>query len=127
LLQSLSVVNHELYAALLVGLEHVGDSIRDDARTKFADWGSGGSPGRAASFVRAAEGFDTRVRPNTKTSAIVGVGQSIRKSRDLARRRSNFGDLMMRKALLPARNEKLDEAYLLLETEVSELLHVNWL
>jgi hypothetical protein len=32
---------------------------------------------------------------------------------------------MMRKALLPARNEKLEEGYLLLETEVGELLHLN--
>ena len=123
LLQSLSVVNHEMYQTVMLGLTKVGDNVLDDARGKFSDWGSGGSPGRTASFVKAAEGFDTRVRPMTKTSAVVTVGQSLRKSRDLPKRRSNFGDLMMRKALLPARNEKLEESYLLLETEVAELLH----
>ena len=125
LLQSLAVLDHELYDAVVAGLTKTGDAVREDATAKFATWGSGGSPGRAASFVRAAEGFDTRVRPLTSTSAVVTVGQSLRKSRDLPRRRPNFGDLMMRKALLPARNEKLEEAAAIFNTEVTELIHAN--
>ncbi len=126
-LQSLAIVDHELYGALLVGLEHVGEVVRAKSSSDFIEYGQslGGSPAKEASFVHTAEGFDTRVRPNTSTMAVLGIGQRMRKSRDLPRRRPNWGDLQMRHGLLKARAEKLEEAYGILETEVTELLHAN--
>jgi hypothetical protein len=47
----------------------------------------------------------------------------MRSSRDLLRRRPLYGSLEMRKALLPARAAKLDEAAEVLERDVVSLLH----
>ena len=118
LAQALRIVNAELYQALVAGLDKVGGVIRSDASAKFVSWGAG-RPG----VEQAAEGFRVLVRPNTSTMAIVSVGQTLRRSADMPRRRSNFGDLQMRKGLLPARTEKLPDAVAILDSEVSTLLH----
>jgi hypothetical protein len=126
LAQALRATQLDLYAALEVGLTKSGDIIRDDARQMFIQWGTGGvaaSARRGAGITKAAEGFKTLFRPNTSTMAIVSVSQTIRRSRDLHRRRSNFGDLMMRKALLPARNQDMGKVVSVLDTEVAVLLH----
>lgn len=122
LAQALRIVDAGLFEAVTAGLKEVGEVIRRDASARFVDYGSNGNEGRAASFAKAADGFQTLVRTNTSTMAIVSVGQTRRKSRDLLRRRSNFGDLMMRHALLPARDESMAEAAELLENTVGVLL-----
>lgn len=125
-LQALRTVNHELYEALLSGLEAAGRIVQADARQKFIQWGSGGvfeSESRQRGITKAAEGFDVRVRPNTSSYPILSVGQSIRRSGDMARRRSNLGDLFMRKALLPARKEKMVDVVTAIDRGVASLLH----
>ncbi len=122
LAQALRTINYELYAEVVAGLREVGEVIRKDARNRFVTYGAGGSEARAATFVQAADGFQTLVRPNTSTMAIVSVSQTRRRTGDLPRRRSNFGDLMMRKALLPARGESMDEAAAVMEAAVGGLL-----
>ena len=117
LAQALRIVNAELYAALISGLRKAGDVVRVDAQGKFESWGAG-RPG----IEQAAEGFSALVRPNTSTMAIVSVGQTLRRSSDMPRRRSNFGGLMMTKALLPARDQKLPEVVAAIDGEVSGLL-----
>lgn len=118
LAQALRTVNHELYDALISGLASAGKIVRADAAEKFEAWG-GDRPG----IEKAAGGFRAFVRPNTSTMAILSVGQSLRRSEDLARRRSNLGDLFMRKALLPARNEKLVDVAVAIDESVAQLLH----
>ena len=117
LAQALRIVNAELYAALVAGLGKAGDVVRADAEGKFVSWGAG-RPG----VEQAAEGFRVLVRPTTSTMALVSVGQSLRRSSDLPRRRSNFGGLQMTEGLLPARDEKLPEVVAVLDGEVSTLL-----
>lgn len=118
LAQALRIVDTELYAALIAGLGKAGNIVRADAESRFTAWG-GGKDGVA----QAAEGFRALVRPNTSTMAIVSVGQTLRRSSDMPRRRSNFGGLMMTEALLPAREEKLPDVVTAIDTEVSTLLH----
>jgi hypothetical protein len=124
--QALRATQIELYSALEAGLTKSGDIVRDDARQMFIQWGTGGvarSASRGAGIAKAAEGFKTLFRPNTSTMSIVSVAQTLRRSKDMHRRRSNFGDLMMRKALLPARNQDMAKVVAVLETEVGALLH----
>lgn len=120
LAQALRIVNAELYGAVLAGLRKSGDVVREDAVSKFQSWGAGRD-----GIEKAAEGFGVLVRPYTSSMAIVSVGQTLRRSSDMPRRRSNFGGLMMTKALLPARQEKLAEVETILDTEVSVLLHTH--
>lgn len=122
LAQALRIVDRSLFDVMVGGLREVGEIIRRDARSRFVDYGSDGGEGRAASFVKAADGFQTLVRVNTSTMALVSVGQTRRRSTDLLRRRSNFGDLMMRHALLPARGESMELAATTLENTVGVLL-----
>jgi hypothetical protein len=121
LAQALREVEAGLYEALLTGLGEVGEIIRKDAAARFLEYGA--SEEREASFTKGAEGLDTFVRPNTSLMALLTVGQGMRRSRDMGARRSNMGDLMMRKALIPARKDRLDEAAKVLESSVGKLLH----
>ena len=118
LAQALRIVNAELYTALVGGLERAGNVVRADASAKFVSWGAGRD-----GIEQAAEGFRVLVRPNTQTMAIVSVGQTLRRSSDMPRRRANFGGLMMTKALLPARDERMPDVIAAIDTEVSTLLH----
>lgn len=120
LAQALRVVNAELYGALVAGLGKAGEVVRADAEGKFVSWGAG-RPG----VERAAEGFRVLVRPTTSTMAVVSVGQTLRRSSELPRRRSNFGGLQMTEGLLPARRDRLPEVATVLEEEVSALLHTH--
>ncbi len=122
LVQALRTIKYELFEALLAGLKQAGEIIQRDARHRFIDYGSGGSAGRAASFVKAADGFQTLVRPNTSTMALVTVGQTLRSTSNQPRRRPNFGGLMVRKALLPARDASIGEAYAVVDANVATLL-----
>lgn len=122
LAQALRIVDQELYLAMVAGLKEVGEIIRRDARSKFIDYGADGSEGRAASFVRAADGLQTLVRVNTSTMALVTVGQTLRTTRYIPQKRPNFGDLMMRHGLLPARNESMEQATVALDRQVGSLL-----
>jgi hypothetical protein len=118
LAQALRIVNAELYEALLRGLDAAGQIVQTEATTDFVSWG-GDKPGVDV----ATSGFRTLVRPNTSTMAIVSVGQTLRRSSDIKRRRSNWGSLQMTKGLLPARDSKLPEVVAELDGSVSALLH----
>jgi hypothetical protein len=124
-LQALRIVEYDLYRTMLAGLKTAGEIVRRSARQRFADYGSGGSAARTASFLKAADGFQTLVRPNTSTMAIVSVGQTLRSTVYQPRRRPEFGGLMMRKALLPARGASMGEAVAALDAEVVTLLHTH--
>lgn len=118
LAQALRIVNAELYGALVTALDKAGGIVREDASAKFVSWGAGRD-----GIEQAAEGFRVLVRPNTSTMAIVSVGQTLRRSGDMPRRRSNFGALQMTKGLLPARDQKMPEVVTVIDGEVSALLH----
>ena len=62
--------------------------------------------------ARSAAGFDTRVRVNSSSMALVSVGQSLRKTTG---QRPDFGALQVTAALLPARDRKIAEATRILE------------
>lgn len=62
--------------------------------------------------ARSAAGFDTRVRVNSSSMALVSVGQSKRKTTGL---RPDYGALQVTEALLPARDRKIGEAVRILE------------
>jgi hypothetical protein len=117
LAQALRIVNVELYGALVAGLEKAGRIVQEDASSRFTSWGAGRSGAE-----KAAEGFRVLVRPTTRTMAIVSVGQTLRRSPDMKRRRSNWGSLQMTQGLLPARDSKLPEVVVALDESVSALL-----
>lgn len=119
--QALRDVNAGLYETLLTGLREVGEVIRKEGARRFLEYGAGEE--REASFTRGAAGLRTLVRPNTSRMALVTVAQTVRRSSTMGARRSNFGDLMMRHGLIPARGDKLGEAYAIVDTEVAALLH----
>lgn len=123
--QSLREINYSVFTEMVAGLKEVGDVVRSRARSRFIAYGFEKEidKGRATGFVKAADGFQTLVRPNTSTMALVSVGQTLRSTRVQPRRRPNFGDLMMRKALLPARNETLEDAAAVLEARVLRLVN----
>lgn len=126
LAQALRVTSVELYGEMVAGLAEAGDVIRRAARSDFivygASTGSGFGDARAAGFVRAADGFQTLVRTNTSTMALVSVAQTRRRTPVMQMRRSNFGDLMMRHALLPARGSHMEEAAAIVDRRVGGLL-----
>jgi hypothetical protein len=62
--------------------------------------------------ARSAAGFDTRVRVNSSSLALVSVGQSKRKTTG---KRPDYGALQITEALLPARDRKIVEATRILE------------
>jgi hypothetical protein len=117
LAQALRIVNTELYAALLAGLNKAGRIVQSQASSDFSEWG-GGRPG----VGKAVAGFRTLVRPNSSTMAIVSVGQTLRRSSELGLRRSNWGSLQMTEGLIPARDSKLPEVVTAIDGSVTELL-----
>lgn len=121
LVQALRATSLELYGAVVDGLRRGGEVVRKDASNRFREYGAG--LGRPDGFIRAADGFKTQVRPNTSTMALVSVGQTLRRTPDLPRRRSNFGALQMRHALVPARDQDMAQVAAVVETEVAGLLH----
>ena len=72
---------------LRAGLEKVGERVAVDVRHSYSVYSAVG-----------AEGVKTKV---TKPGNVI-VAQTLRRGRDMNRRRPNFGGLMMRKAFLPA-------------------------
>lgn len=69
------------------GLRDVGEKVAVDVRGAYRPYSGVG-----------ADGVKTKV---TRPGNVV-VAQTLRRGRDMRRRRSNFGGLMMRKAFLPA-------------------------
>ncbi len=72
--------------------------------------------------ARSAAGFDTRVRINTSTQALVSVGQSLRKTTGL---RPDYGAIQITEALLPARDRNIGQATRILEEGAISLLRRN--
>jgi hypothetical protein len=84
-------------------LKAIGEVVASDAARRFAGLPAHGSPATAASYRRTASGFKSRVRAGGR----VTVEQTRRRKTG---RRGDYGGLMMRRALLPARAAHLDEA-----------------
>ena len=119
-MQALRELDRELLGVFKQELTNAGDLVRDDARTKMAQQGA--RRGKEKSWAFSASGFQTRVRTSSKTSALVVVAQSKRSSRIQQRRRPNWGGILMRKGLLPARTAKLDAVASRVEQGVGRLL-----
>lgn len=116
LAQAFAVIDREMLGNLVRWLEPVGGVVEREARRKFIQYGS--DKGNPASFVKSAESFETRVRAGGQALALVLVGQHRRSSRDVLRRRPNWGGLQMKHGLLPARAAKISEAAEILEVSV---------
>ena len=92
------------------GLRSGGQIVQEEARKQFIRKVSG------RGVQRTAEGFRTYVR----VGGAVSVEQSLRKTTGL---RPDWGALQMTEALLPARDEKLDEVAERIEDGIGGLLH----
>ncbi len=106
--QALREVDKETLAELTRDLGDVGHVVEHEAVDLFD-----------AIDARSAAGFDTRVRINTSSMALVSVGQSLRKTTG---RRPDYGTLQVEDALLPARDRKIGEAVHILEDGAMKLL-----
>lgn len=119
-LKALRETESDLLVALEASFRRVGDLIRNDARGRLVRFGQ--EHGRGFSFAEVAAGLETRVRTSGNTDHVVTVGQLNRTSSNQLARRPNVGDLQMKKALLPARTARFDEAVELVEDDVAQLL-----
>jgi hypothetical protein len=109
LAQSLKETDQQLLGHLRDGLEQVGAVVRDEASRDFVNYSSW-----------SAANFETRVRAGGQSSAVLVVGQRLRKT---SGKRPDFGALQVTHAFLPAWEAKADEATDICEHEVVELLH----
>lgn len=82
-------------------LLRVGEVVAHDTRARYVEYSARGAGG---------------VRTKVFTSGL-WVVQTLLKSRDIVKRRPNFGDLMMRHAFLPAAHD--NEAYVASAAEVA--------
>jgi hypothetical protein len=99
--QALKETDKSTLAELTRDLKDVGEVVEHEAVHLFDPYDP-----------RSAAGFDTRVRVNTSTMALVSVGQSLPKTTGL---RPDWGTLQVEVALLPARDRKWVEANKILE------------
>lgn len=86
LLEAERTVGAKVEGELATALQGVGEIVARETRQKYQPYSTVG-----------ADGVQTKVFVSG-----VYVVQTLRKSRNVLRRRSNFGPLMMRKAFLPA-------------------------
>lgn len=128
LAQALKETDVALLATLEAGLEKVGDLVRDDAEQRFEELGTRShadgrarSEKEAATFVRTAEFFQTRVRARGRASALVVVAQGEKRSPQLALRRQSWTDLQLAQ-LEAAADAHEAEAEALLIGEVDAVL-----
>lgn len=89
--------NDEIDHWLREGLLGIGEKVAVDVRRSYAEYS-----------VVGADAIKSKIAK----SGAVFVAQTLRRGRDMNRRRANFGGLMMRKAFLPAldRNQAAAEA-----------------
>lgn len=120
--QALRGVDDHLLGTLNESMRQVGDVVRDDARELFvAKFNERSSIASALSIARTAENFQTQSRGITSGKNVrVAVGQKLRK---VTGKRPDWGGEQMKFGLIPARDEKLNEAGEILETGVYGLLH----
>lgn len=115
LAQALRETDRALLNELKVELEKVGEVVRIEAVRLFTK-----GVARSASIQKTAEGFETRVRAGGQAKDLVVVAQHLSKTTG---KRPDYGALQMTRALLPARDAKLDEAAQILEDGAYKLLH----
>ncbi len=99
--QALKETDESTLAELQRDLGDVGDVVKTEAVDLFD-----------RIDARSASHFDTRVRVNSSSLALVDVGQSLRKTTG---KRPDFGKLQVEEALLPARDRKIAQATRILE------------
>ena len=87
--------NEEVNVWLREGLLAIGERVAVDTRQSYAEYS-----------VRGAAG----VKPKVARTGTVIVAQTLRRGRDMNRRRANFGGLMMSRAFLPALDRNKEEA-----------------
>ena len=91
-------------------LKKIGDRVTEDVRDRYGPY--------------SVEGAYS-VKPKVFTSGL-WVVQTRKKSRNESRRRPNFGDLMMKKAFLPAARDNEPYALLAAELAVKEAADLYW-
>lgn len=114
LAQALKQVDTELLGELQKELGKVGEVVRAEAYGLFTK-----GVARSESIQRTAANFETRVRAGGNAKAIVVVGQRLPSTTGT---RPDYGGLQMTRALLPARERKIDEAAQILEDGAYALL-----
>ena len=87
--------DEEIDAWLREGLLSIGERVAVDTRSAYAEYS-----------VKGAETVKAKV---ARTGSVI-VAQTLRRGRDMNRRRANFGGLMMTRAFLPALDRHKDEA-----------------
>ena len=95
--------NEEIDVWLREGLLAIGERVAVDTRQSYAEYSVPGAAGVKAKVAR--------------TGSVI-VAQTLRRGRDMNRRRANFGGLMMSRAFLPALDRHKAEA----EASAEELL-----
>ena len=124
IVQALRGVDDHLLTTLDTSMREIGDVVRDDARERFvAHFSQRSSVASALSISRTAENFQTQSRGITSgTTVRVAVGQKLRK---VTGKRPDWGGEMMKFGLVPARDEKQEQAAEILESGVYGLLHYH--
>lgn len=102
--------NEEIDHWLKDGLLEIGERVAVDVRSAYSVYSVPGADGVKAKVWR------------TGTTL---VAQTMRRGRDMNRRRPNFGGLMMRKAFLPALDKNKDDAERAAERLLDEIA-VRW-
>lgn len=117
LITSLKLTDVELLADLEEAMRSIGDVVRDDARQRFTTHFSIRTNAKSAlSVEHTADNFETRLRGFTIGNTVsVFVGQRLR---SVTGKRGDWGGEMMRFGLVPARDEKINQAAALLEETV---------
>ena len=94
LARTISKSDEEVDLWLREGLLAIGEKVAVDTRQTYAEYS-----------VRGAAGVKAKV---AKTGTVI-VAQTVRRGRDMNRRRANFGGLMMSRAFLPALDRNKEE------------------
>ena len=87
--------DEEVNVWLREGLLQIGERVAVDTRHSYAEYS-----------VKGSEAIKAKV---ARTGTVI-VAQTLRRGRDMSRRRANFGGLMMSRAFLPALDRNKAEA-----------------
>ena len=87
--------DEEVNLWLREGLLAIGEKVAVDTRSSYAEYSAEGAAG---------------VKPKVARTGTVIVAQTMRRGRDMSKRRANFGGLMMSRAFLPALDRNKEEA-----------------
>ena len=87
--------DEEINVWLREGLLQIGEKVAVDTRQSYAEYSVPGAAG---------------VKPKVARTGSVMVAQTMRRGRDINKRRANFGGLMMTRAFIPALDRNKEAA-----------------